>query len=70
MDNKVTEERAKQYCYDNSVCGFCMLADECPKGMACYGGDPVEPPCVNMDDDFIDRNVDMESIMEMLQEQE
>jgi hypothetical protein len=30
----------------------CPLYDEfCPGGMACYGGDPIEPPCMYWDDE-------------------
>lgn len=28
-------------------CDFCIFDDECPHGMRCYGGNPIEPPCCN-----------------------
>jgi len=35
----------------------CPLYDEfCPGGMACYGGEPIEPPCIYWDDE--NENVD------------
>ena len=30
-------------------CKYCIYDDECPHGMACYGGPPVEPPCAGND---------------------
>lgn len=34
-------------------CDGCPLLEEeiCPRGMTCYGGEPVEPPCTCFDDD-------------------
>lgn len=29
-------------------CKYCLY-DGCPHGMACYGGEPVEPPCIGGD---------------------
>ena len=28
-------------------CQFCIFDDECPHGMICYGGQPIEPACCN-----------------------
>ena len=28
-------------------CQFCIFDDECPHGMRCYGGNPIEPACCN-----------------------
>lgn len=27
-------------------CQYCIYDDECPHGMTCYGGTPIEPYCV------------------------
>ena len=34
-------------------CSICPLPGEglCPGGMACYGGEPIEPPCTSWDGD-------------------
>ena len=31
------------------ICNFCIYDSECPKGVACYGSNPIEPPCYNGD---------------------
>ena len=31
------------------LCNYCSLDDECPYGMACYGGEPIEPACAGGD---------------------
>ncbi len=34
--------------FDEKVsCKYCLHDDECPHGMACYGGEPIEPICAN-----------------------
>ena len=43
---------------DIEDCAGCPLSDEC-RGMTCYGGDPIEPPCTSWDpeeeiEDFYD----------------
>lgn len=42
--------------FDEEVaCRYCQFNDECPHGTACYGGVPIEPPCVRRDSElFID----------------
>ena len=30
-------------------CKYCPENAECPHGMACYGGEPIEPPCCGAD---------------------
>ena len=30
-------------------CKYCILTNECPHGMACYGGAPIEPQCCYKD---------------------
>lgn len=37
------------------ACEYCLYDDECPRGMACYGGAPIEPPCASGNaESFID----------------
>ena len=37
------------------ACEYCLYDDECPHGMACYGGAPIEPPCASGNaESFID----------------
>lgn len=37
------------------MCPFCGLRDECPRTMACYGGEPVFPLCAdNPIEDYLD----------------
>lgn len=42
--------------FDEEVaCEYCDYNDECPHGMACYGDQPVEPPCASGNSEsFID----------------
>lgn len=42
--------------FDEEVaCEYCDYDDECPHGMACYGGAPIEPPCAGGNSEsFID----------------
>lgn len=42
--------------FDEEVaCEYCLHDDECPHGMACYGGAPIEPPCASGNaESFID----------------
>ncbi|MBS6954279.1 MAG: hypothetical protein KH230_13760 [Enterocloster asparagiformis] len=48
-------------------CKYCQYDDECPHGMACYGGDPVEPPCCSND---IKELLDIDTILEDLESEE
>lgn len=41
IDKWIEEHDGEDYCR------YCILNDECPHGMACYGGPPIEPPCCN-----------------------
>lgn len=43
--------------FDEEVaCSYCSYDNDCPHGMKCYGGNPIEPPCASRDnfEDFID----------------
>lgn len=53
---------------DGGLCDFCTLSEECPKGMVCYGGEPIEPACMDMDERFIERHIDKEAIEIYLKE--
>ena len=50
------EERCKYCCYD----------DECPHGIRCYGGNPVEPPCCSREPE---EYLDVEAILRDLEEE-
>lgn len=39
-------ERIKE---EEMMCEYCGYNNECPHGMACYGGEPIEPPCTSVD---------------------
>ena len=32
---------------DELMCSYCVYENECPRGWVCYGGSPIEPPCIN-----------------------
>lgn len=37
------------------LCKYCHYDDECPHGIRCYGGNPVEPPCCSHDpEEYLD----------------
>lgn len=48
-------------------CDFCTLSEECPKGMRCYGGEPIEPACTDLSDHFVEMCIDKEAILEYLE---
>ena len=45
-------------------CQYCIHDDECPHGVKCYGGQPIEPPCCSVD---IKELLDKEALMEDLE---
>ena len=48
--------------FDEEVaCKYCSLDNECPHGMACYGGQPIEPSCVGSNQELL---IDYESYCE------
>lgn len=52
MDKKIKEWVEGS---DNERCRYCIFNDDCPKGMVCYGGEPIEPPCCSLDyDEYLD----------------
>ena len=42
--------------HDEEVaCQYCLYDDECPHGMVCYGGEPIEPVSASgREESFID----------------
>jgi hypothetical protein len=38
--------------------------------MVCYGGEPIEPACTDLDDNFIESCIDKEAIAEYLRNEE
>lgn len=48
----------EQWIEDNGIpeyCGYCIWDSDCPHGMTCYGGQPIEPHCFGRDpEDFLD----------------
>ena len=30
-------------------CHYCILNNDCPQDIVCYGGNPIEPPCWSLD---------------------
>lgn len=47
------EEKVRAWINDNGIpeyCNYCIDDWECPKGVVCYGGEPIEPWCCNWDD--------------------
>lgn len=54
-------DKTKKWIEENGCpeyCKYCIYESDCPKGMVCYGGEPIEPPCCSCDDpaDFLDTN--------------
>lgn len=46
-------------------CKYCIYDDDCPHGMTCYGGDPIEPPCAGND---IRNLLDIDAIIKQLED--
>lgn len=53
--------------YGDDYCKYCIHSDDCPHGMACYGGNPVEPPCCSQD---IKELLDTDTILENMESDE
>lgn len=50
--------------HDSSdYCRYCTLDDECPHGMACYGGEPIEPACCGGLDNLLDTETLLEDLI-------
>lgn len=52
---------------DEDLCTYCIYDDECPHGVVCYGGPPIEPKCAC--GELLDI-LDIEAIQEDYEEQE
>lgn len=52
QDNMSREdvEKVEAFIQNEELCDFCTLSGECPKGMRCYGGEPIEPACTDLKD--------------------
>ena len=44
-----SEEVLEQMENEEVLCDYCNIKDECPHGMVCYGGEPIEPACFYAD---------------------
>ena len=45
------------------MCPYCIYNDDCPHGMVCYGGPPIEPFCCGHDyEDYLDLDALAEDI--------
>ena len=64
------EEKLSKWIEENGCpeyCDYCIWACDCPKGMVCYGGEPIEPRCCGDNpEDFLD----MDAILQDLKEKE
>lgn len=49
------------------LCKYCCYGDECPHGIRCYGGNPVEPPCCSREPA---EYLDVEAVLRDLEEEE
>ena len=47
-DEQILDEWLKTHDGED-YCKYCPENNECPHGMACYGGEPIEPPCYGAD---------------------
>ena len=59
FDNWIETHDGDDYCH------YCKYNDDCTRGMVCYGGAPIEPPCCIWD---IKELLDEEAIIEDLEE--
>lgn len=61
----------EQYAIDNWVerhdsedyCRYCIEKNECPHGMACYGGAPIEPPCAGGLHNLLETDILLEDLI-------
>lgn len=69
QDNMSREdvEKVEAFIQNEELCDFCTLSGECPKGMRCYGGEPIEPVCTDLSDHFVEMCIDKEAILEYLE---
>lgn len=69
QDNMSQEdvEKVEAFIQNEELCDFCTLSEECPKGMRCYGEEPIEPDCTDLSDHFVEMCIDKEAILEYLE---
>lgn len=61
MEKKLLNWLESHDCDD--ICPYCIYNDECPHGMVCYGGVPIEPFCCGREyDDYLDLDALAEDI--------
>lgn len=48
------------------LCHYCIYDDECPHGIRCYGGNPIEPPCCDREQE---EYLDIEAILKDLEDE-
>lgn len=60
LEKWLSEHDGEEYCK------YCIYADECTHGIACYGRMPVEPPCAGRD---LEDLLDIESILKDLEDE-
>lgn len=61
------EELLTKWMEENSgeeLCNYCNISEECPRTMVCYGGEPIEPPCIGADVEYMKQLLDTESILD------
>ena len=62
------KERLEKWFEENGCpeyCGYCIWESSCPKGMTCYGGAPIEPPCCGKKpEDFLDTDAILQDLEE------
>ncbi len=63
------EEKLNKWVEENGCpeyCDYCIWVSDCPKGMARYGGQPIEPRCCGCDnpEDFLDTDAILKDLKE------
>lgn len=57
IDDWISRHDAEDYCR------YCIDNDECPHGMACYGGAPIEPACCGGLDNVLQTDILLEDLI-------
>lgn len=61
------EERLQKWLEEHDgedLCHYCIYDSDCPHGIRCYGGPPIEPYCCSRDPE---EYLDTESILENIE---
>ena len=60
------EEKLKKWLEEHDgedYCPYCIYDSDCPHGMVCYGGPPIEPYCYGADpEQFLDTEAILDDI--------